>query len=84
MPINLIPLSFKIFPLKHKMFCKVKTFNLLYFSTAKYIFRNHQNNCYLNQHVKETNSLKLQNNTAKPQNNLELWYLYWYITHPFN
>ena len=49
MPINLIPLSFKIFPLKHKMFCKVKTFNLLYFSTAKYIFCNHQNNSYLKQ-----------------------------------
>ena len=49
MPINLIPLSFKIFPFKHKMFCKVKTFNLLYFSTAKYIFRNHQNNSYLKQ-----------------------------------
>ena len=48
MSINLIPLSFKIFPLKHKMFCKVKTFNLLYFSTAKYIFRN-QNNSYLKQ-----------------------------------
>ena len=42
-------LSFKIFPLKHKMFCKVKTFNLLHFSTAKYIFRNHQHNSYLKQ-----------------------------------
>ena len=49
MPINLIPLSFKILPLKHKMFCKVKTFNLLYFSTAKHILRNHQNNSYLKQ-----------------------------------
>ena len=45
----MIPLSFKIFPLKHKMFLKVKTFNLLYFSTAEYIFRNQQNNSYLKQ-----------------------------------
>ena len=54
MPINQIPLSFKIFPLKHKMFWKVKTLNLLYFSTAKYIFRKHQNSFYLKQ-IKKKN-----------------------------